>query len=373
MYYKFTKAPSRRRSRTPFFQPKLIVNAPGDQYEQEANRIADHVVGSESSETPVPLRNQNTPLSGIQRTSAEPEQEEPESVQRKDTSGQSGSHTAPPIVGQVLASGSGQAMDSSTRHFMESRFGQDFGQVRIHTDSQAAESAAAIQARAYTSGRDVVFGAGEYKPDSMEGKRLLAHELVHVGQQRSGKSHGTIQPYRPKSAYNFGLFDDRVLKEDSFDSKKDKSTKPWIESIVINFTKKQSDSSGIEAWFGKMSVYYYKNPVAWADFSVDISGGSPALGLSDKGKFTVHRIEGAGYNSGKYSGNFVGVGPNKRYTPGGGAANMHYAVFYNGGEALHIGSILESSHGCIHVGNSVMKEINYHSVIGLTKVQVNYP
>jgi len=75
-------------------------------------------------------------------------------------------------------------MEASTRQFMESRFGQDFSQVRIHTDSRAAESASAIQARAYTSGQDVVFGGGEYQPSSGPGQRLLAHELVHVGQQR---------------------------------------------------------------------------------------------------------------------------------------------------------------------------------------------
>jgi len=74
-------------------------------------------------------------------------------------------------------------MDTGTQQFMESRFGQDFGQVRIHTDGRAAESASAIQARAYTSGRDVVFGEGEYQPSSESGRRLLAHELAHVGQQ----------------------------------------------------------------------------------------------------------------------------------------------------------------------------------------------
>ncbi|MEO6039652.1 MAG: DUF4157 domain-containing protein, partial [Saprospiraceae bacterium] len=75
---------------------------------------------------------------------------------------------------------------------MESRMGQDFSQVRVHTGAQAAESAAAVQARAYTSGQDVVFGAGEYQPGSESGKRLLAHELVHVGQQRHGAS-GMLQ------------------------------------------------------------------------------------------------------------------------------------------------------------------------------------
>ncbi|MCP4307278.1 MAG: DUF4157 domain-containing protein, partial [bacterium] len=66
---------------------------------------------------------------------------------------------------------------------MESRLGQDFGQVRVHTNGQAAQSAVAVQARAYTVGQDIVFGAGQYAPDARDGRKLLAHELTHVIQQ----------------------------------------------------------------------------------------------------------------------------------------------------------------------------------------------
>jgi hypothetical protein len=66
---------------------------------------------------------------------------------------------------------------------MEARFGRDFRPVRVHTDSRAAEAARDLEARAFTVGRDVVFGAGEYAPDAGEGRRLLAHELAHVVQQ----------------------------------------------------------------------------------------------------------------------------------------------------------------------------------------------
>lgn len=67
---------------------------------------------------------------------------------------------------------------------MEPRFGQDFSNVRLHTDARAAESARAIKAEAYTVGRNVVFGAGRHAPGTVEGKRLLAHELTHTVQQR---------------------------------------------------------------------------------------------------------------------------------------------------------------------------------------------
>ena len=88
----------------------------------------------------------------------------------------------PPVVHDVLSS-PGQPLDRSTRAFMEPRFGHDFSGVRVHTDARAAESARAVNALAYTVGRDVVFGAGQYMPGTMGGKRLLAHELTHTIQQ----------------------------------------------------------------------------------------------------------------------------------------------------------------------------------------------
>jgi hypothetical protein len=88
----------------------------------------------------------------------------------------------PSIVHGVLNS-SGQPLDAGTRAFMEPRFGHDFSQVRVHTDARAAESAQSVNALAYTVGRNVVFGVGQYAPATSEGKRLMAHELTHVVQQ----------------------------------------------------------------------------------------------------------------------------------------------------------------------------------------------
>jgi hypothetical protein len=96
----------------------------------------------------------------------------------------------PPIVHEVLRS-PGQPLDGETRAFMEPRFGHDFSHVRVHADSRARISARAVSALAYTVGRDVVFGAGRYAPATTEGRRLLAHELTHVVQQRSGTSSAT--------------------------------------------------------------------------------------------------------------------------------------------------------------------------------------
>lgn len=90
----------------------------------------------------------------------------------------------PPIVHRVLRS-PGQPLDTATRAVFEPYFGHDFSGVRVHTDTKAAESARAVNALAYTVGRDVVFGAGQYAPFTGPSRKLLSHELVHVVQQGS--------------------------------------------------------------------------------------------------------------------------------------------------------------------------------------------
>ena len=100
--------------------------------------------------------------------------------------------SVPPIVHEVLRS-PGQPLDPTTRASMEPRFAHDFSRVQVHTDARAAESARAVNALAYTVGRDIVFGHGQYAPGTSAGRSLMAHELTHVAQQRSkGESAGTL-------------------------------------------------------------------------------------------------------------------------------------------------------------------------------------
>jgi len=113
-----------------------------------------------------------------------------ETLQRSATSNEA-INNVPSIVHDVLRS-PGQPLDAATRAFMEPRFGHDFSGVRVHNDSQAADSARAVNALAYTVGRNVVFGRGQYAPDTAGGRRLLAHELTHVTQQASGVG-GSLQ------------------------------------------------------------------------------------------------------------------------------------------------------------------------------------
>jgi hypothetical protein len=77
----------------------------------------------------------------------------------------------------------GRPLESATRTDMESRFGYDFANVRVHTDDKAARSARAIDAASYTAGSDIAFGQGQYSPGTPRGRQLLAHELTHVAQQ----------------------------------------------------------------------------------------------------------------------------------------------------------------------------------------------
>lgn len=104
-----------------------------------------------------------------------------QTLQRKAVSNDERSEV-PPIVHEVLRS-PGQPLDKETRAFFEPRFGHDFSRVRVHTGAKAAESARTVNALAYTLGRDVVFGTGQYAPGTGDGRSLLAHELTHVIQQ----------------------------------------------------------------------------------------------------------------------------------------------------------------------------------------------
>jgi hypothetical protein len=157
----------------PTIQPKLTTSVPGDGGEQEAARVAQKVMRRPDHEAAPP-------------TKGAPEQPQ---IGRGQASGAQGT-PVPPIVHEVLRS-PGQHLDARSRTFMESGFGWSFSQVQVHTDGKAAESARAMNAQAYTVGQDLVFGAGQYAPNTRTGRRLLAHELAHVVQQARGGMSAT--------------------------------------------------------------------------------------------------------------------------------------------------------------------------------------
>lgn len=164
-----------------YLQAKLAVGAPGDRYEQEADRVADQVM--------------RVPTATVQRTcsvcasSASPCSKcgtpQPPKIQRTTPiSSNTEAASIPSDLSQIL--GSGQPLDSNTRSFFESRFGHDFSEVRVHSHKGAEQSAMDMNAIAYTFGHHIVFGADRFTPGSYEGRRLIAHELMHVVQQSGG-------------------------------------------------------------------------------------------------------------------------------------------------------------------------------------------
>jgi len=154
-------APSSGRSIVPS-PDRLAVSSPGDRYEREASDIADAVVRAPraQAEEARPLQN-GAPLRGPH----------PEAV--------------PSVVRSP-----GHGLEPSLRADAQSHLGFDFSHVRVHADSAAAESAQAFSANAYTYGEHIVFGAGQFRPATPSGRRLLAHELAHVAQQTSTEPAG---------------------------------------------------------------------------------------------------------------------------------------------------------------------------------------
>ncbi len=121
-------------------------------------------------------------------------------LQRAAVNAAPANDSVPPVVHDVLNE-SGQPLDARTQAEMSSRFGHDFSQVRVHSDSRAAESARSVSALAYTVGHDVVFGAGQYQPGTTHGNKLLAHELTHTIQQgQANHTGGSLNISDPASA-----------------------------------------------------------------------------------------------------------------------------------------------------------------------------
>jgi hypothetical protein len=190
--------------RAPASAGRLSIGAPGDRYEQEAEQVAERVLRTPEPAAGVPQGTSQTaspqigsPDGGykkcIQRDMRQPysidegndpaKQQDQGTVQTQEQPGQIPQLTHE-FENQINAlQGGGQPLAGPVRSSMESRFGHDFSRVQIHTDHTAAGLAASINARAFTLGRDVVFGAGQYAPGSEAGQRLIAHELTHSIQQ----------------------------------------------------------------------------------------------------------------------------------------------------------------------------------------------
>ena len=197
-------------------QTKLEVNEPGDIYEQEADRIADQVMAAPAQ-------------TGVSAA--------PPRIQR--LSGQRTGHAnaAPASVDQALAS-PGRPLEPTLRQDMEQRFGYDFSRVRVHSAAAAEQSAVDVNARAYTVGHDIVFGAGVFTPGTHQGRRLIAHELTHVVQQsvvdgmRVGRSDEKRGPSSNYSMQVPGAAPLYVQRKPGGGASPTPSMQPWLSGVT---------------------------------------------------------------------------------------------------------------------------------------------
>ena len=167
-------------------QPKLKVGAPDDLYERQAERVAEAVVSS-----PAPnIQQQSEENSGeiLQRKCTECEKDE--GLQMKSSAGESVGAAPQGISQRIQNAAGGTQLPDSVNSEMSQKMGADFSDVNIHTGPEASRLNQSLGARAFTHRNHIFFNSGEYNPGSREGKRLLAHELTHVVQQ---KGHQAIQ------------------------------------------------------------------------------------------------------------------------------------------------------------------------------------
>jgi hypothetical protein len=306
-----------------FFQPKLTVNQPGDKYEQEADVTADKVMGMQIP----PSQNFFKPASAPIQRKCKNCEEEDKKLHRKEGTGpqvNNGLHSSVnnavffnlPITPEQRKcskcgaehellhrkegtgtetksnssldnyvnslSSSGQPLPVASRQFFEPRFGHDFSNVRIHTDSVAAKSAQSINALAYTTGNNIVFNRGQFSPGSSSGDRLLAHELTHVVQQ-NGLQKMEIQRIAPVVVvsaivlavvgcsyvfYKYAL--------DNYSSKGDKWMHCWCSCKIASYCGGNAVAvlvgAGKEVVDAALDQLGYAANAEWADFVADLKG-----------------------------------------------------------------------------------------------------
>src|SRR5437763_12003279 len=161
-------------------QTKLEVGPAGDRFEQEADRTADSVMRMPNPGMSVAA----APLQISRKCAVCEREEKDEKRVQKQAAGpaEASIGEAPASVHAALRS-PGQPLDAASRAYFEPRFGQEFGNVRVHTGMSAARSARDVSAHAYTVGQNIVFATGRFAPATQTGRRLIAHELTHVVQQ----------------------------------------------------------------------------------------------------------------------------------------------------------------------------------------------
>jgi hypothetical protein len=355
-------------------QAKLQVGAPGDALEVEADQMAERVMCM-----PDPAATSGVAASGVgdalQRKCAECREEEEGKAHRTAAGVLVGESVAPPIVHEVLRS-AGQPLDAETRAFMEPRFGHDFGNVRVHTDRLASRSAEAVAARAYTVGPDVVFKQGEYAPDTLEGRRILAHELSHVVQQSALGT--TAQRTLEVARTNYSL------QRDEDDASPEEISTPTLVDEGPAYSQPTSTRSNLSDDYGavqsELELVSFKEtsagqrpmrpgrsprPVTTKSIIVDTSEQTLTAYVGTNVAFVFNCVSGDSDHRTHCVNKFPIYWKHKIHRSSKYNAQMNYAMFFNGDEAIHQGSVVGplswlkanigllgdyvGSHGCVRL------------------------
>src|SRR5262245_23620893 len=259
-------------------QTKLRINEPDDAYEQEADRVAEQVLGKPAHSDVGSAQPRIQRYAGL-------------------SNGQIGA--VPPSVDRALAS-PGWPLEPALRQDMEQRFGHDFSRVRVHSGAVAEQSAQQVDASAYTVGHDIVFGAGQFTPGTLEGRRLIAHELTHVVQQSQaagsimgerGDKHG-VSPIGPST----------TLLQRQPDVKRETGDKSGADNPYPEESEVIAHAVGAQK-LGKLAegtvLYVTKD---WKATGMSNNAFYVGPFLSDMGNFYyVYRFTGADQNAGTYT------------------------------------------------------------------------
>jgi hypothetical protein len=188
----------------------LRIGPVDDPLEREADQIADAVMADRSIAGIT-----GASSSAPQRKCAACEAEEEGMIRRKESGVAPTTRNGAEAAVAAVADG-GMPLTGNQLAYFEPRFGRDLSRVRIHLHPRAHEAANAIQARAYTSGLNIAFAAGEFSPSSTDGRRLIAHELAHVAQQdrmQLGGNAGMADLWRQHRSETLAQFEERERRE----------------------------------------------------------------------------------------------------------------------------------------------------------------
>lgn len=237
-----------------FFQPAPVITQPSainrkcEECEQEDKKVQR---AEDKKEEDKKLQRM-TDKKEEEKVQRQPEKKEEEKIQKKEA----GNPTSAPVTSSYISSlnSKGTPLPKQAQQFFGSRMGYDFSNVKVHTDQEAAQSAKEVNAKAYTTGAHIVFNEGQFNTESTDGKKLMAHELVHIVQQNENRN-GVIsrKPITCKQRYK--NLTDAVHDKKNFENGLTTNIDSWTPYIIDKISPLVDDLFDTEdkiSWLGKL-------------------------------------------------------------------------------------------------------------------------